>query len=105
MTGKEQQGRPSSAAPAVAAPAIELVGISKAFGPVQANKDIAIRVIDPALDRKLILSPRLAFAEAYMDGGIVMEQGEIGEVVEANEERNNVSMDSEELHYNDNVLI
>ncbi|EBA05287.1 sugar ABC transporter, ATP-binding protein [Rhodobacteraceae bacterium HTCC2150] len=44
MTGKEQQGRPSSAAPAVAAPAIELVGISKAFGPVQANKDISINV-------------------------------------------------------------
>ena len=32
-----------------------------------------------------------------------MEQGEIGEMVEANEERNNVSMDSEELHYNDTI--
>lgn len=28
-----------------AAPAIELIGISKAFGPVQANKDISIRVM------------------------------------------------------------
>ncbi|HCJ00023.1 MAG TPA: heme ABC transporter ATP-binding protein, partial [Sulfitobacter sp.] len=28
-----------------AAPAIELKGISKAFGPVQANKDISIRVM------------------------------------------------------------
>ncbi|MGB0513040.1 MAG: ATP-binding cassette domain-containing protein, partial [Paracoccaceae bacterium] len=28
-----------------AAPAIELRGISKAFGPVQANKDISIRVM------------------------------------------------------------
>ena len=27
------------------APAIELKGISKAFGPVQANKDIALRVL------------------------------------------------------------
>ena len=27
------------------APAIELRGISKAFGPVQANKDISIRVM------------------------------------------------------------
>ena len=27
------------------APAIELKGISKAFGPVQANKDISIRVM------------------------------------------------------------
>ncbi len=31
--------------PATAAPAIELKGISKAFGPVQANKDISIRVM------------------------------------------------------------
>ena len=36
MTG----GRPDAAAPA----AIELRGISKAFGPVQANKDIDLRV-------------------------------------------------------------
>jgi simple sugar transport system ATP-binding protein len=36
-------GRPAAAAPNPA-PAIELRGISKAFGPVQANKDIAIRV-------------------------------------------------------------
>ena len=28
-----------------AAPAIELVGISKSFGPVQANKNISIRVM------------------------------------------------------------
>src|SRR6056297_1256130 len=40
-------GRPDRAAPAAsdAAPAIELRGISKAFGPVQANKDIAMRVM------------------------------------------------------------
>ena len=36
----DQAGRPDTAAPA-----IELKGISKAFGPVQANKDIAIRVM------------------------------------------------------------
>ena len=36
-TAKERQ--------ATAAPAIELKGISKAFGPVQANKDISIRVM------------------------------------------------------------
>ncbi|GGE37499.1 ABC transporter ATP-binding protein [Actibacterium pelagium] len=40
MTAVENQGQPSSAAPA-----IELKGISKAFGPVQANKDISIRVM------------------------------------------------------------
>ena len=35
----------SEGRPATAAPAIELRGISKAFGPVQANKDISIRVM------------------------------------------------------------
>ena len=38
--GAENAGRPDTAAPA-----IELKGISKAFGPVQANKDISIRVM------------------------------------------------------------
>ena len=37
---KQSGGRPDTAAPA-----IELKGISKAFGPVQANKDISIRVM------------------------------------------------------------
>ena len=38
-------GRAKAPAPDSHAPAIELKGISKAFGPVQANKDIAIRVM------------------------------------------------------------
>lgn len=38
-------GRQAAAAPKTNEPAIELRGISKAFGPVQANKDIAIRVM------------------------------------------------------------
>ena len=40
MQGDQTQGRQETAAPA-----IELKGISKAFGPVQANKDISIRVM------------------------------------------------------------
>ena len=40
MADIENKGRPNAAAPA-----IELTGISKAFGPVQANKDISIRVM------------------------------------------------------------
>ena len=44
MSDTDTQGRPSSAAPSTSAPAIELKGISKAFGPVQANKDISISV-------------------------------------------------------------
>ncbi|MGJ8628588.1 MAG: ABC transporter ATP-binding protein [Sulfitobacter sp.] len=44
MTTIEISGQPETAA-STAAPAIELKGISKAFGPVQANKDISIRVM------------------------------------------------------------
>ncbi len=45
MAERATGGRPSAAAPdAQAVPAIELRGISKAFGPVQANRDISIRV-------------------------------------------------------------
>ena len=40
MTINDQKGRRETVAPA-----IELVGISKAFGAVQANKDISIRVM------------------------------------------------------------
>ncbi|MHA3916008.1 ABC transporter ATP-binding protein [Halovulum sp. GXIMD14793] len=41
----ETEGRQDTAAPAASVPlAIELKGISKAFGPVQANKDISIQV-------------------------------------------------------------
>jgi simple sugar transport system ATP-binding protein len=40
MQGQTRDGRQDTAAPA-----IELIGISKAFGPVQANKDISIRVM------------------------------------------------------------
>ena len=43
MVGPTNGGRPDQAVST--APAIELKGISKAFGPVQANKDISIRVM------------------------------------------------------------
>ncbi len=45
MATADNSGRPETAAPTSNVPAIELKGISKAFGPVQANKDIAIRVM------------------------------------------------------------
>ncbi|AJE48559.1 ABC transporter ATP-binding protein [Celeribacter indicus] len=45
MSAQTDTGRQATAAPtASAAPAIELRGISKAFGPVQANRDISISV-------------------------------------------------------------
>ena len=46
MTGQNANGaRQATAAPDPQVPAIELRGISKAFGPVQANKDISMRVM------------------------------------------------------------
>ncbi|MGL4310079.1 MAG: ABC transporter ATP-binding protein [Paracoccaceae bacterium] len=45
MGGGNEPGRQDTAAPSGKVPAIELRGISKAFGPVQANKNISIRVM------------------------------------------------------------
>ena len=44
---KDTLGQPNAAAPLP--PAIELIGISKAFGPVQANKDISMTVAKGAI--------------------------------------------------------
>jgi len=44
-SGQQATAAPDSLTGASSAPAIELKGISKAFGPVQANKDISIRVM------------------------------------------------------------
>ena len=49
MGGANDAGRRATAAPDTREPAIELKGISKAFGPVQANKDISIRVMPGAI--------------------------------------------------------
>lgn len=46
---KERQATAAPASPATPPPAIELKGISKAFGPVQANKDITISVAKGAI--------------------------------------------------------
>ncbi|MBI1218376.1 MAG: ATP-binding cassette domain-containing protein [Rhodobacteraceae bacterium] len=49
MAKGNTSGRQETAAPATSIPAIELRGISKAFGPVQANKDISISVATGAI--------------------------------------------------------
>ena len=38
---------------------------------------VAVRLNDPALHRKLFLNPELSAGEAYMDGGLVIEHGNI----------------------------
>ncbi|MFM1861764.1 MAG: hypothetical protein RLZ26_286, partial [Pseudomonadota bacterium] len=44
MSRENHSGQPATAAPLPQVPAIELRGISKAFGPVQANRDIDLSV-------------------------------------------------------------
>lgn len=49
MAMGDPQGRQATAAPATSVPVLELRGISKAFGPVQANKDISLQVARGAI--------------------------------------------------------
>jgi cyclopropane-fatty-acyl-phospholipid synthase len=44
--------------------------------------DVAIKLTDPKLHRRLVLSPHLAVGEAYMDGTLVMERGDLRDFME-----------------------
>ncbi|MBV9522258.1 MAG: SAM-dependent methyltransferase, partial [Alphaproteobacteria bacterium] len=43
---------------------------------------IAMRLHDPALNRKLFLNPRLHLGEAYMDGTLTVEDGTIYDLLD-----------------------
>jgi cyclopropane-fatty-acyl-phospholipid synthase len=43
---------------------------------------VTIRLHDPALHRKLVVNPRLSVPEAYMDGTLTIEQGDIYALIE-----------------------
>lgn len=43
---------------------------------------ITIRIVDPAVIPPLILNPDLAFGEAYMDGALVVEEGDISDFLD-----------------------
>jgi cyclopropane-fatty-acyl-phospholipid synthase len=45
------------------------------------GRPVAIRFTTPAAERAVLLDPSLRFGEAYMDGGIVVEQGSIADVL------------------------
>lgn len=55
-------------------------GYAEVFGDGQ-GPSVAIRIADPALDWKIFLNPELKAAEAYMDGGLVIEDGTIHDFV------------------------
>jgi cyclopropane-fatty-acyl-phospholipid synthase len=50
-------------------------GRTRTFGGDGPGPDLTVRVTDPGLDWKLLRGPRLAIAEAYMDGGLEFEKG------------------------------
>jgi cyclopropane-fatty-acyl-phospholipid synthase len=43
-------------------------GESETFGGAEPGPSVTVRISDPALGRKLLVNPELAFAEAYIDG-------------------------------------
>ncbi|WP_228243642.1 cyclopropane-fatty-acyl-phospholipid synthase family protein [Porphyrobacter sp. GA68] len=58
-------------------------GSTSRFGtPAAGYPDVVIRLIDPAAARAIILDPRIGAAEAFMDGRLVIEQGDIMQLVQ-----------------------
>lgn len=45
------------------------------------GKPVAIRLITQAAERHVLLDPELSFGEEYMNGGVVVEQGSIADVL------------------------
>ena len=50
------------------------------FGEAGARPGVALRIHDAALHRRLALHPRLALGEAYMDGTLTVEDGELADL-------------------------
>jgi cyclopropane-fatty-acyl-phospholipid synthase len=57
-------------------------GRTRTFGGDGPGPDLTVRVTDPGLDWKLLRGPRLAIAEAYMDGGLEFEQGGLRDLMQ-----------------------
>jgi cyclopropane-fatty-acyl-phospholipid synthase len=57
-------------------------GHTVSFGePTKGYPHVAVRCVDERVPRDLILDPRLGAGEAYMDGRIVMERGDVMDLV------------------------
>lgn len=58
-------------------------GSTATFGtPTPGLPDVAIRLKDKSVVRRIVLDPRLGAAEAFMDGKLLVEQGDIMELVQ-----------------------
>lgn len=52
-------------------------GTTQVFGGTAAGPEIAIRLTDRSFDMKVLRDPQLAIAEAFMDGRLLLEQGDL----------------------------
>lgn len=55
-------------------------GFSEVYGDGDAP-DVAIRITDPSFDWKIFLNPELRAAEAYMEGGLIIERGTVHDFI------------------------
>ncbi len=52
-------------------------GYRETFGNAGSGPDVAVEITDPSLDLRIFLNPELKGSEAYMDGGLIVRNGEI----------------------------
>ncbi|WP_372623098.1 class I SAM-dependent methyltransferase [Falsiroseomonas sp.] len=55
---------------------IDHAGIAHRFGGAEDGPSVVIRLTDRAVEREIFLNPELKAAEAYMDGRLLMEEGQ-----------------------------
>ena len=56
---------------------IDADGATFDFGTVGAEPSVSVRLHDPAVARKLAINPKLYVGEAYMDGKLTIEEGDL----------------------------
>jgi cyclopropane-fatty-acyl-phospholipid synthase len=61
---------------------VDAAGRTHVFTGRAAGPQVAIRLSDPALHRKLVLRPRLYLPEAYMDGTLTIEEGSLYDLID-----------------------
>ncbi len=61
---------------------IDSGGRNREFGPATGTPRVTVRLHDTALHWKLVLRPKLAFGEAYMDGTLTIEEGSLYDLLE-----------------------
>ncbi len=58
-------------------------GSTEQFGsPADGFPDVAVRLADKGVMRQILLDPRLGAAEAFMDGRLILEKGDIMELIQ-----------------------